>query len=107
MANGTTGSLTGCLKRSIHQIRILFAMVLQVALELESLEDVYQVRDFLRGKGFNVYWTAATHIPGNDASELSMLYAKRESCSSLSVDTEGYILVDKPTEEESEGKRHR
>eukprot|EP01138_Halocafeteria_seosinensis_P003150 gb/GECG01003222.1/.p1 GENE.gb/GECG01003222.1/~~gb/GECG01003222.1/.p1 ORF type:complete len:109 (+),score=17.77 gb/GECG01003222.1/:1-327(+) len=70
----------------------------QVALEVESFERVYQIRDFLRKKGFHVYWRATEREDGKDktgseiSSEVCMLYALREPSDSLTADDSGYIL---------------
>eukprot|EP01138_Halocafeteria_seosinensis_P003151 gb/GECG01003223.1/.p1 GENE.gb/GECG01003223.1/~~gb/GECG01003223.1/.p1 ORF type:complete len:377 (+),score=49.39 gb/GECG01003223.1/:1-1131(+) len=73
-------------------------IVQQVALEVESFERVYQIRDFLRKKGFHVYWRATEREDGKDktgseiSSEVCMLYALREPSDSLTADDSGYIL---------------
>eukprot|EP01138_Halocafeteria_seosinensis_P002149 gb/GECG01002199.1/.p1 GENE.gb/GECG01002199.1/~~gb/GECG01002199.1/.p1 ORF type:complete len:117 (+),score=11.91 gb/GECG01002199.1/:1-351(+) len=75
---------------------------LQVALELESHKDVHAVRDFLRSKGFHVYWTNTPSLSGNEPSELSTLYARRELCTELSPDEGGYLMVDNVSENETD-----
>ena len=77
--------------------------IAQVALEVESFERVYQIRDFLRGKGYHVYWRASEREDGKEktgtdiSSEVCMLYAMREPSVRIKADETGYILKETKT----------